>query len=119
MLPIPAEQLARLDAHFADERIELIRDHVEEHFPDEYAELIAPDPHHTVIHQAVETGSQYDLTTDSNLIIFTDFRLVFGPDFPDDQPWATDILLSDELSEDEKTEQLVDYLANYIEPDDN
>ncbi|MEZ0541722.1 hypothetical protein [Fibrella arboris] len=117
MLTIHAHQLQRLDAHFEAELISQIRDHIHDQFPDEYAQLIAPDRQNSVIRQAIKAGHYYSLTTDANLTIFTDFRLIFGPTFPLDDPWALTILANDDLSEDAKTEQLIACLDSFIAED--
>lgn len=119
LLTINTHQMQRLDAHFEDELIGLIRVHIRTYLPEEYEQLISHDAQNTVIRQAIKTGQQYNLTTDANLTIFTDFRLIFGLSFPEGEEWASSILESDYLTEDEKTVQLTAYLDTYSEADIN
>lgn len=117
MLTIHAHQIQRLDDHFENELIASIRDHVATHFPDEFEEQLSHDKQNAIIRRALETGRSYDLTTDANLTIFTDFQLIFGASFPTDADWAMAILTNNELSEDDKTERLTAHLDSYIEAD--
>ncbi|CCH03213.1 hypothetical protein FAES_5214 [Fibrella aestuarina BUZ 2] len=114
MLTIRTHQIERLDAHFQERLIERIRQHVAMHLPDDYAQQLATDPHSTSIRQSLDAARRYGLTTDANLTIFTDFRLVYGPDFPLNSEWAIEILTDGSLHEDEKTEQLRNQLDTYL-----